>query len=199
LVITLRGGRKVTNRAKHPRVRAVLTARPGDANIRRAAVTLPHSLFLDQGHIGTICTRVQLAAHACPARSVYGFARAKSPLLDDELAGPVYLVSSDHELPDLLADLQGQVNIRLRGVISSTKGRMKTAFATVPDVAVSRFELNMRGGKKGLLINSRNLCLKKNLASLNFKAQNGKSLRKKRLAIRVPGCRGAKKRASASR
>jgi hypothetical protein len=199
LVITLRGGRKVTNRAKHPRVRAVLTARPGDANIRRAAVTLPHSLFLDQGHIGTICTRVQLAAHACPARSVYGFARAKSPLLDDELAGPVYLVSSDHELPDLLADLQGQVNIRLRGVISSTKGRMKTVFATVPDVAVSRFELNMRGGKKGLLINSRNLCLKKNLASLNFKAQNGKSLRKKRLAIRVPGCRGAKKRASASR
>ncbi|HET7121676.1 MAG TPA: hypothetical protein VFI17_10590 [Solirubrobacterales bacterium] len=199
LVTTLLGGRKVTRRTKHPRVRAVLTARPGDANIRRAAVTLPHSLFLDQAHIGTICTRVQLAAQTCPARSVYGFARAKSPLLDGELSGPVYMVSSDHELPDLLADLQGQVNIRLRGVISSTKGRMKTVFATVPDVPVSRFELNMKGGKKGLLVNSRNLCLKKNLASLNFKAQNGKSLRKKRLALRVPGCRGTKKRASASR
>lgn len=188
LQISLLGGKKVTKRNKHPKVRAVLTAREGDANIRRAAVTLPHSLFLDQSHIGTVCTRVQLAAAACPARSVYGYAQAKSPLLDDELAGPVYLVSSEHELPDLLADLHGQVNIRLRGVISSTKERMKTVFDNVPDVPVSKFVLNMKGGKQGLLVNSRDLCLKRNLASLDFKAQNGKKLRRKRFPLRVPGC-----------
>jgi hypothetical protein len=199
LQISLLGGKKVTKRNKHPKVRAVLSARPGDANIRRAAVTLPHSLFLDQSHIGTICTRVQLAAAACPARSVYGFARAKSPLLDDELAGPVYLVSSEHELPDLLADLHGQVNIRLRGVISSAKERMKTVFPTVPDVAVSKFVLSMKGGKKGLLVNSRDLCLKRNLAFLNFKAQNGKKLRTKRLPLRVPGCPHAKKHGSGAK
>jgi hypothetical protein len=192
LQTTLLGGKKVTKRSKHPKFRAVLTARPGDANIRRAALTLPHSLFLDQGHIGTICTRVQLAAAACPARSVYGYARAKSPLLDDELAGPVYLVSSDHELPDLLADLHGQVNIHLRGVISSTRARMKTVFATVPDVPVSKFVLNMKGGKKGLLVNSRDLCLKPNFSYLNFKAQNGKKLGKKKLPLRVKGCRKPK-------
>jgi len=194
LQVSLLGGKKVTKRNKHPKVRAVLTARPGDANIRRAALTLPHSLFLDQSHIGTICTRVQLAAAACPARSVYGYARAKSPLLDDELAGPVYLVSSDHELPDLLADLHGQVNVRLRGVISSAKARMRTVFYPVPDVPVSKFTLTMKGGKKGLLVNSRDLCKRPNRSFLNFKAQNGKSLKVKKLPLRTPACRKAHKK-----
>jgi hypothetical protein len=189
----LLGGRKVTKRSKFPAFRAVLTARQGDANIGRAALTLPHSLFLEQGHIGTICTRVQLAASTCPKRSVYGFARAKSPLLDGELKGPVYLVSSDNELPDLLADLHGQVNIRLRGVISASKARIKTVFSSVPDVPVSKFTLNMKGGKKGLLVNSRNLCSHPNFSFLNFKAQNGKRLKVKRLPLRVRGCRKAKK------
>ncbi len=194
LFTKLIGGRKKMRRAQHPAFRAVLVARGGDANIGRAALTLPHSQFLDQGHIGTICTRVQLAAQDCPARSVYGFAHAQSPLLDDELKGPVYLVSSDHELPDMLVDLQGQVNIRLRGVISSSKARLKTVFNGVPDVPVSKFVIDMKGGKKGLLVNSRDLCLKPNFSFLNFKAQNGKKLKKKRLPLRTPGCRHARKK-----
>ncbi|HEX6667355.1 MAG TPA: hypothetical protein VF081_12250 [Solirubrobacterales bacterium] len=190
LTTRLFGGRKSTKRSQHPKFRAVLTARAGDANIRRAALTLPHSEFLDQAHIGTVCTRPQLAASACPARSIYGYARAQTPLLDDELAGPVYLVSSDNELPDLLADLKGQVNIRLRGVISAAKARIKTVFSTVPDVPVSKFVLTMKGGKKGLLVNSRDLCARPTFSFLNFRAQNGKKLRKKMLPLRVPGCKG---------
>jgi len=188
LFTKLIGGRKSLRRNGHPAFRAILVAREGDANIKRAALTLPHSQFLDQGHIGTICTRVQLAASACPARSIYGYARAQSPLLDDEVAGPVYLVSSDHELPDLLADLHGQVNVRLRGVISSAKARMRTVFYPVPDVPVSKFTLQMKGGKKGLLVNSRDLCKGRNRSFLNFKAQNGKSLKVKKLPLRTPGC-----------
>jgi len=193
LFTKLIGGRKSMRRNGHPAFRATLLARAGDANIKRAALTLPHSQFLDQGHIGTICTRVQLAASACPARSVYGYARAQSPLLDDEVAGPVYLVASDHELPDLLADLHGQVNVRLRGVISSAKERLKTVFSGVPDVPVSRFTINMKGGRKGLLVNSRDLCIRPNRSFLNFEAQNGKSLKVKRLPLRTPGCRKARK------
>jgi hypothetical protein len=63
-------------------------------------VTLPHSEFLEQSHIGTVCTRVQFAAKKCPAASVYGTARAITPLLDQPL-GPVY------PLPDLVAALTG--------------------------------------------------------------------------------------------
>ena len=193
LYTKLFGGRKKMRRSQHPALRTVLVARGGDANISRAALILPHSQFLDQSHIGTICTRVQLAANACPARSVYGYAWAQTPLLDGELKGPVYLVSSDHELPDMLVDLRGQVDVRLRGVISSSKARLKTVFSGVPDVPVSRFVLKMKGGKRGLLVNSRNLCLKRNFSFLNFKAQNGKKLRKKRLPLRTPGCRHARR------
>ena len=194
LFTKLIGGRKKMRRNGHPAFRAVLVARGGDANIKRAALTLPRSQFLDQSHIGTICTRVQLAAAACPARSVYGYARAESPLLDDPVAGPVYLVSSDNELPDLLADLKGQVNVRLRGVISSSKRRMKTVFSSVPDVPVSKFVLSMKGGGKGLLVNSRDLCKSRNRSILGFKAQNGKKLKVKKLPLRTPGCKKAGKR-----
>lgn len=193
LFTKLLGGRKRMRRNGHPAFRATLIAREGDANIKRAALTLPRSQFLDQGHIGTICTRVQLAASDCPARSIYGYARAQSPLLDQEVAGPVYLVSSEHELPDLLADLHGQVNVRLRGVISSAKARMRTVFYPVPDVPVSKFTLTMKGGKKGLLVNSRDLCLRPNRSFMNFKAQNGKSLKVKKLPLQTPGCGNARK------
>jgi hypothetical protein len=194
LTTTLIGGRKKMRRNGHPAFRAVLTARDGDANIQRAALTLPHSQFLDQNHIGTICTRVQLAAAACPARSIYGFAKAETPLLDDPVSGPVYLIASDHELPDLLADLHGQVNVRLRGVISSAKERMKTVFFPIPDVPVSKFTLNMKGGKKGLLVNSRDLCKGANRSFLSFKAQNGKKRKVKKLPLRTPSCKKAGKK-----
>jgi len=188
LFTRLYGGRKTMKRAQHPKFRAVLVARPGDANISRAALTLPHSQFLDQAHIRTICTRVQLAAHDCPKAAIYGYARAQTPLLDDELAGPVYLVSSSHELPDLLADLRGQVNVQLHGVISAAKARIKNVFYPLPDVPVSKFVLTMMGGKRGLLVNSRDLCARPSFSFMNFKAHNGKQLRKKRLPLRVPAC-----------
>jgi hypothetical protein len=180
-------------RAKNPRIRAILEARDGDANVSRTALTLPHSLFLDQSHIRTVCTRVQLAAKACPKASVYGNAEAKSPLLDNKLKGPVYLVSSDDPLPNLVADLRGQVNIQLRGVISSKRGGLKTVFPTVPDVPVKKFILNMQGGKKSLLVNSTNLCKSKQKAVLNMKGQNGKKVKNNRYALRVNSCGGKKK------
>ena len=190
LTTKLIGSRKKMRRNGHPRFRATLVARDGDANIARAALTLPHAEFLDQGHIGTICTRVQLAADDCPKRAIYGQAEATTPLLDDKLKGPVYLVSSNHLLPDLLADLQGQVDIQLHGVISTKKARTKTVFFPVPDVPVSKFVLNMSGGKRGLLVNSRNLCAGPAFSFLNFKGQNGKKLKKKKLRLQTPSCRG---------
>lgn len=184
-----------TKRAKNPRIRAILEARNGDANVARTALTLPHSLFLDQSHIRTVCTRPQLASRTCPKGAVYGQAEAKSPLLDKKLKGPVYLVASDDPLPNLVADLRGQVRIQLRGVISSKRGGLKTVFPTVPDVPVKKFILNMKGGKKSLLVNSENLCKKKQKAVLNIKAQNGKKVKKNKYGLRISNCskKGKKK------
>lgn len=163
-----------TNRGAHPRFRAVLKARRGDANIARAQVALPHSEFLDNAHIKTVCTRVQFAAENCPARSIYGHARAVSPLLDEPLEGPVYLRSSSHKLPDLVAALRGQIDIDLDGRIDSVKGGIRTTFEAVPDAPVTKFVLTMQGGKKGLLVNSRNLCRAPSRARVQLEGQNGK-------------------------
>lgn len=183
------GGKKQTQRAQHPRFRAILEARKGDANVRRAAFILPRATILDQGHIKTICTRVQLAANQCPKNAIYGYAKAISPLLDDPLKGPVYLTSSSHELPDLLADLHGQIPIRLRGVISGKNARLKTVFNETPDVAVSKFILNMKGGGKGLIVNSRNLCKSQTGGYLNLRAQNSRRMKDRNLRLNIPACR----------
>jgi len=183
-----------TKRAKNPRIRAILEARNGDANVTRTALTLPHSLFLDQSHIRTICTRPQLASQTCPKGAVYGQAEAKSPLLDKKLKGPVYLVASDDPLPNLVADLRGQVRIQLRGVISSKRGGLKTVFPETPDVPVKKFILNMKGGNKSLIVNSENLCAKQQKAVLNIKAQNGKKVKNNKYGLRVSNCGKGKKK-----
>lgn len=178
-----------TSRAKHPKLRAVLTTRKGDANVLRTALALPRALFLDQGNIGTVCTRPQLASRTCPKKAIYGHAVAKSPLLKKKLKGPVYLTSSSHELPDLVADLRGQVRIQLYGVISSKNGGIKTVFNKTPDVPVNKFVLRMKGGKKkGLLVNSRNLCQDKLSSVMSMKGQNGKRIKNNRLPLKVSGC-----------
>jgi hypothetical protein len=190
LHVRLKGG---TKRNKNPQLRAVLEAPSGQANLARTALTMPHSLFLDQSHIGTVCTRPQLASQTCPKASIYGSAEAVTPLLDKKLKGNVYLVSApNHELPDLLADLRGQVNIQVRGVISSKRGGLKSVFNNLPDVPVKKFILNMKGGEKSLLVNSTNTCNGKQLAVLNIKGQNGKKVKSNKFGLNITAC-GKKK------
>jgi hypothetical protein len=172
-------------RAKHPKLRAVLQTRAGDANMARVSVALPHALFLDQASLGQICTRVQFAAQQCPKKSVYGHARAITPLLGQPLEGPVYLRSSNNTLPDLVAHLEGQVDIDLVGRIDSFKGGVRTTFATVPDVPVTKFAMTLPGGKHGLLVASKNLCKGKVKAIVQIKGQNGKKANK-RQKVRTP-------------
>jgi hypothetical protein len=163
-----------TSHGSYPALKATLRMPvKGEANIARAAVTLPHSEFLEQAHIRTICTRVQYVADTCPKGSVYGYAKAWSPLLDKPLRGPVYLRSSNHPLPDLVASLDGQIHVDLAGRIDSVNGGIRTTFARVPDAPVSKFVLAMKGGRKGLLVNSRNLCAGPSRAEVVLEGQNG--------------------------
>lgn len=168
-----------TRRGKSPKLQATLVARPGDANIGRAAVTLPRPFFLRQSSLAKICTRVQFSAHECPRESIYGYATAETPLLDAPLKGPVYLRSSDNTLPDLVVSLRGQVGVDLDGRIDQVNGRMRNTFDVVPDVPVSKFSLTVRGGKKGLLENSTNLCARKYRVIAKFTGQNGKKANQK--------------------
>jgi hypothetical protein len=167
LALRLKGG---TRRSKHPALRVVVKPRPGDANIAKAQVALPSSLFLDQGHIKTICTRAQFARHACPAESVYGHVKAYTPLLEEPMSGDAILRSSENVLPDLVFALKGHgVEVDVAGRIDSVNGGLRGTFSSIPDAPVSKFELTLSAGKQGLLVvSARNLCAKKQLADSKF-------------------------------
>jgi hypothetical protein len=158
-----------TRRGARDSLQVVVRPRPGEANIRSAQVTLPPSLFLEQGNIKTICTPVQFAADTCPQGSVYGHVRAFTPLLEAPMEGPAYLRSSSHTLPDLVFALRGHgVEVDVAGRIDSSKGGIRGTFPIVPDAPVSKFVLKLNGGKRGLLVNAENLCRKGQKAVARF-------------------------------
>ena len=169
--LSLEGG---TKRGRHPSLRVLVRPRPGDANIAAAQVTLPSTLFLDQGGIAEICTRAQFAADRCPARSVYGRARAFTPLLAKPLEGPVYLRSSSNPLPDLVFALEGQgIEIDLAGRVDASRGGLRGTFDVIPDAPVTKFTMRMRGGKHGILqVATKNFCAKPRLARARLVGHN---------------------------
>ncbi len=177
LNIKLKGS---TKRLGHPALRAVLKTKAGEANLSKVTVVMPKNELLDNSHIGTTCTRVQFAANACPADSVYGTATAVTPLLSQPLSGNVYLRAGNHKLPDLVADLHGQFDIEVSARIDSAKGGgLRARFETVPDAPVSEFVLEMAGGSKGLLINSKGLCRVDRRAEQTLVGQNGARVRRR--------------------
>ncbi len=185
LNLRLKGG---TKRGDHPALRGEYRPRPGDANLKGLALRLPPSAFLEQAHIRTICTRPQFAAKACPKGAVYGYARAWTPLLEQPLEGPVYLRANGGErlLPDVVADLHGLIDVEAVATIDSKNAGIRATFTDVPDAPLTKVVVSMRGGKKGLIVNSRNLCAATNRAGMRFVGQNGKSL-KSRPVVR-PDC-----------
>ncbi len=174
LSLRLHGG---THRGAHPRLQATVKMPPGGANIAATQVALPPSEFVENAHFNNVCTRVQFAAKECPVGSIYGTAVAKTPLLAEPLTGPVYLRSSSHTLPDLVIALKGPpslpIEVDLAGRVDTFNGGLRTTFEAIPDAPLTRFTLRMQGGKKGLIVNSANLCLGEHRAKALFKAQNG--------------------------
>ncbi len=177
LSLSLKGG---TKRGAHPALHAVLRPRAGDANSARISVQLPHSEFLEQSHINTVCTRVQFNAGAgngagCPAGSIYGHATVYTPILAAPLEGPVYLRSSEHPLPDLVLALHGLIDFNAVGRIDSVQGGIRNTFDFVPDAPVSKVVVDFEGGNKGLLVNSTNICKGTHKAIAKYTAHNGKA------------------------
>jgi hypothetical protein len=173
LGVRLRGG---TKRNSYPQLTATFAARgPGDSNLKEISVTIPHQEFLAQNHIRGICTKAQFAAQKCPANSIYGSAAAYTPLFDAPLTGNVYLRSAaGRQLPDLVADLySGAVRIVLEGEIGpGKKGGIEAFFSNLPDEPLDRFVMTLDGGKRGLLVNSADICAVPPQSSVKALAQN---------------------------
>jgi hypothetical protein len=183
-------GKGKSARAQNPRLAFTLKTRPGDANIKSVAVTLPTALEIDQRHLGNICSEKELAEKQCAGRSPIGYAKTETPLLDKPLSGPVYAVSGSGGLPRLAFLLNGQVNLIPRADSRTVGGRLRTTVPVVPDAPVGRFVFNLLGGKRGYLINTRDICENPPTIKVDFTAQNGKSLSQN---VKVTGCRSGGK------
>jgi hypothetical protein len=188
---------KRSTRGAFPRVRGLYRPRAGDANAEDISVVLPGSQLLENAHFRTICTRVQFAANGglgggCPKGAVYGKVKAWTPLLEEPLSGPVYLRSSNNELPDMVAVLKGLVDIESAARIDSVGGRIRVTFEDVPDAPLTKVLLNMQGGRKGLLVNATDVCKGVHRARARLVGHNGKRhVARPKVTAR---CRGKKRR-----
>ena len=204
-------GRKQTRTGRHPGVRAKVTQTRGQAAISKAVVKLPKALALDPDNAGALCefedgTKADLENH-CPKGSIVGRAKATTPLLDKPLAGDVYFVKNVRTtkagnkirtLPMIVVALRGEIDLNLTGKSSTSKdGRLVNTFATVPDAPVTKFNLNIAGGKNGILTVTRtarakiNLCTSRHTAEVDMNGHNGKQ-RDFTTRVKTP-CKATKK------
>jgi hypothetical protein len=187
-------GKGATRTGTHPGLSATLRQGKGQANIAKARVTLPKSVVLDPNNStdpALVCDYDKGRAADCPASSVIGKATARTPLLGKPLTGDVHLVQGIRfgptgnrirTTPSLLVKLRGEVALDLRGQTTVTNNRLVTTFGQVPDAPVSRFDIKINGGKKGILVVTRtrkskiNLCAKpsSHTAGIALNGQNGK-------------------------
>jgi hypothetical protein len=186
-------GRKQMRSGGHPVLRATLRQGDGQANVERAKVTLPPNVVLDSKNSvdpELLCGYDAAQRADCPASSVIGKASLKTPLLNKPLSGPVHFVQGIRfgkdgtrirTLPTLLVKLRGEVAINLRSKTDTdSRDRLVSIFPTVPDARAGRFDLQINGGKKGILVvteNRRgriNLCNRKQTALAKTSGHNGK-------------------------
>jgi hypothetical protein len=157
-ITAVAGGKGNTARGKRPLLRAIVEQPIEQARLASTTVTLPPSLGVALGK--SVCPPAQADAGSCPAASQVGTATAETPLLPLPLSGPVYLIQvPGSPLPGVLVQLHGLVDLSLRGAVSTgAGGALVNKFDGIPDVPISRFELDFTGGKDGTLVTSRDLC-----------------------------------------
>ena len=176
-----------TKKGSHPGLKVTLgiPAKGNSADVAAAVITLPKALRFDRAHWRASCP-AQVAAGACPAASAYGTATATTPLLGTPLRGPVYLrvpagpvnvrAPAGRRLPEVLVDLRGAVEVVLTGRLETTKaGAVRVNFEDLPDAPISRFTLEMAGGKKGLFQAAAGLCAATSRFTAILDGQNGAS------------------------
>ncbi len=69
------------------------------------------------------------------------------------------------------------VAVELAGKTDSVKGALRNTFEGVPDAPFTKARLVLFGGKRGLVVNSRNLCRqskRQSRANVRLSGQNGK-------------------------
>jgi hypothetical protein len=182
------GARGRNRVGSHPPFVTSISAGAVDAAIRRAYVRLPKALATNVLALDAACTQTSFDAGTCSKRARVATARAVSPLFEEPVTGPVYLVKRDRGLPKLTIALRDPIAIQFDGIVTVGKGgRIATTFAAVPDLPVTKFVLRFHGGRYGALATNRNLCRTALRLPAKFAGHNGKTAQQ-RPRMTVRGC-----------
>ena len=169
-----------------------VTSTPGQANIRGATATLPKQLPARLTTLQQACPEATFAANpaTCPIGSNVGVAIAVTPVLDEAVSGPAYLVShGGAAFPDLVVILQGEgIRLDLVGNTNIRKGVTTSTFAAIPDAPVTSFELRLPEGPHSALTTNGSLCPAKPLTmGVVLRGQNARKLTRA-VRLSVAGC-----------
>ncbi len=180
-------------------------AESGQANFATAKIELPEQLPSRLTTLQKACSAAVFNTNpaACPAASLVGHVKVRTPILPVPLEGPAYFVSHGGEaFPSVIFVLQGD-DVTLE-VVSTTfiskTGITSATLKAVPDAPFTTFELTFPEGSYSALAANGNLCKAKLTMPTSFKAQNGLETHTK-TPITVTGCtkHKAKKKAKKRR
>ncbi len=140
------GGNGKTAKGARPTVRTVVSQATGEAGQSSVAVTLPGVLGVDLARLAVACAPELALSRGCPEETKVGSVTAGTPLLADPLGGSVYLTANAAGgLPKLTIQLDDPIPLRLDGTPELTAGGLKTTFTGLPDVPLTRFQLDLGG------------------------------------------------------
>jgi hypothetical protein len=159
--------------------------------VKRVSVTLPEGTVISPSAADGLgdCTNVQFYGPAgkrgearpatpgeCPRDSQVGTVRVKTPSLEEQLTGDVYLGTpectgpggvctpedaADGNMVHLYVQLVGEgeagivVKLEGKGYINQQTGQITTVFENNPQVPFSEFKLTLQGGERATLANPR--------------------------------------------
>jgi hypothetical protein len=151
-------------------LQTIITQPAGQANLAGAIITLPTSVAVNPLAAANACPSTT-PAPACPAKAVVGEATASTPLLPTPLSGPVVLFSTQTGF-QLYIELGGQLSLPLLANVGLGNA-VTTTLANIPDVPVTRFELDINGGPQSMVLPSKTACTAPGRLLAQLTAHNG--------------------------
>ncbi|NLT07091.1 MAG: hypothetical protein GXY03_12370 [Solirubrobacterales bacterium] len=137
--------------------------------LKKAVVTLPEGMTINPSAANGLqaCSDAQLKLKSkqpveCPEASKVGTVTAKSPLMEEEISGGVYIRSQNSSDPQsgemfrlalVLENEKRGISVRLPGQVraDASTGRLVTTFDNNPELPVSSIELDLKSGPRAPL------------------------------------------------